>query len=1777
MADQPIITSFADDTGFASDDGITNDNTPTFSGTGTPGQFIVIFLTQNGSALNAGAPVEVNTNGDWVYTVPLGNPIVDGTHTFTAIAYDSASDAMSHTNPSVSAAPITFTIDTAAPTVTDIVVNDTLLTEADLGDDAFTIAITYSEDMDTSSSPVIAFSPLNNYGLNLDTAASGWSVDGRTYTAVYDFADEDINVGNIGFSINGARDVAGNVQGTAVSEPEDRFEVDTSAPDAPTVTVLEDANNDGFINSGEPTPGNAVTVRVDFSGTGAVEGDTITLTSSTDSPSAAINSANAAAGFRDFFLTLPAEGAEHTISATITDQNGNTGPAGTDSYTLDTTRPTIDTIAFSDTVISETDTGTDAVTLSITFGEAMDTDVDPTIATNAETTLTNGEGAWTSSTVYTVTYDVADVDFERAEILVSVSGAQDVAGNTMEPFVAQPSGTSIDTLAPTISIDTIDGEAVSDPAVINATEASDGIVVAGSSTNAEAGQTVTLTFPGSAAASYTTTIDGNGDWSISLAQNEFPGDGAFTLTANISDQAGNAAAPASATFDLDTTADAGDDLSVTFNDGDSFINDGEKTTVSLTVAGLDADAAGTIIISSDGGGSLAPISVTENGEVTDIDVSSLGDGTLTATLDITDDAGNTDSASDTSTLDTDFPTVTITDDESGVATISGGDVVYTFTFSEPVFGFTADDINVSGGEKGAFIGVDGGSVYTLTVSPDANFEGNLTVNVAADAATDAAGNGNVAADESVQVVDTLAPTATVAIDDSKIITGETAQVTITFSQEIDPATLELDDFEAGNGVLSDLATSDNITFTATFTPDAGVEDLTNVITLTADSYADANGNTGPAASTDNYEVLTGPVQLFDTDGVTLLAGYNLLASAITAAAEGQTIRLGGDGQDADYTGDTAEVTVNNLTISGTAANPAITGVSATLADGVTGFSFDGDMSTSVTGGDTGTVIQGGDGDDVLGGGDGADILEGGAGSDTFNGGAGTDLARIADNADGDGDPVPFDSDDFTFVITSITDGAFTGTVGNDGDTETLSGIEVIEITNTGSSTFTVFEGMSIQAAVDMAAAGDVIALLEDDDPAVGDNAADFSGQTVTIGTDNLTITGTAANPAITGVSVTLDTGVTTFTYAGDMDADVVGSSDANTITGNDGANVIEGGEGDDTLEGGAGTDTAVYTGALDLGTTVGFDGFAVTQNMDGSYTVTDINMADGDEGTDTLTNIEQISFAGVLFDIDTLPPLVVNANLAGFADPDFAGDITEAAEGSTPPNPAEGDTLTDSGVIEFTDSELNDVHSIQTGPANGGAGFVGLFQAGISDPATGDGAGAVTWTFQVNDADIDGLRAGQELVQDYDITVSDNGTPSQSFTVRVTVTITGTNDQPVIASNSYIVATDAGEAADTTGTPQTLTASGSIQVTDSDTGDAGGTVADGDTLTASVVGTSATTVLLSNGLDPAIDVSGEVQAALIAAGNLVFTNTQIADGTEQDINFTFTATDVDIDFIPEGETLSITYSVVVNDGVEDSESQDVTITIAGTNDQPVVQAITVAANEDGGAVDPVNFVGADADRGDALTYTIVTDLAETGEGSVTNNGDGTFTYDPGTDFQDLRHGETRDVTFTYQATDDSGAANATSATATVTITVTGENDRPTVADIMVSATEDGGAVDPVNFQGTDADTNDTLTYQIVNNLGAGEGSVMNNDDGTFTFDPGMDFQDLALGETRIVTFTYTAQDDSGQADALSQEATVSIEVTGTNDAPVIAVEGTDTASAEIDETNAALRTAGTLS
>ncbi|MBM3273147.1 hypothetical protein FJY94_07895, partial [Candidatus Kaiserbacteria bacterium] len=116
----------------------------------------------------------------------------------------------------------------------------------------------------------------------------------------------------------------------------------------------------------------------------------------------------------------------------------------------------------------------------------------------------------------------------------------------------------------------------------------------------------------------------------------------------------------------------------------------------------------------------------------------------------------------------------------------------------------------------------------------------------------------VSSDDTPAIPDTVAPTATISLSDSALKIGDTATVTITFSEAV--SGFALADLSAANGALSNLSAATvnqdgTVTYTATFTPTADIEDASNVISL-ATTYTDVAGNTGTVATSGNYAVDT---------------------------------------------------------------------------------------------------------------------------------------------------------------------------------------------------------------------------------------------------------------------------------------------------------------------------------------------------------------------------------------------------------------------------------------------------------------------------------------------------------------------------------------------------------------------------------------------------------------------------------------------------------------------------------------------------------------------------------------------------------------------------------------------------------------------------------------------------------------------------------------------------------------------------------------------------------
>src|SRR5439155_774452 len=510
-----------------------------------------------------------------------------------------------------------------------------------------------------------------------------------------------------------------------------------------------------------------------------------------------------------------------------------------------------------------------------------------------------------------------------------------------------------------------------------------------------------------------------------------------------------------------------------------------------------------------------------------------------------------------------------------------------------------------------------------------------------------------------------------------------------------------------------------------------------------------------------------------------------------------------------------------------------------------------------------------------------------------------------------------------------------------------------------------------------------------------------------------------------------------------------------------------------------------------------------------------------------------------------------------------------------------------SGTLTFTDVDLTDTHQASASAPTfvwSGGTLTAAQQAALTaastltlseSDSTGSGTGSVGFTFSAADKTFDFLGTGQTLTITYNVTVSDG---TASSTKPVTITVAGSNDAPVLAADA------SGPHGIITGSTSLDSTSGTLTFTDVDLT---------DTHQASA---SAPTFVWSGGT-----LTAAQQAALTAASTLTLSESDSTGSGTGSVGFTFSAADKTFDFLGTGQTLTITYNVTVSDGTA-SSTKPVTITVAGSNDAPVL-----AADASGPHGIITGSTSLDSTSG-TLTFTDV-DLTDTHQASASaptfvwsggtltaaqqaaltaastltlsesdSTGSGTgsvgFTFSAADKtFDFLGTGQT--LTITYNVTVSDGTASSTKP---VTITVAGSNDAPVLAadasgphGIITGSTSLDSTSGTLTF--TDVDLTDThqasasaptfvwsggtltaaqqaaltaastLTLSESDSTGSGSGSV------GFTFsaaDSAFDF--LAAGQTLTVTYNVTVTDNNG----VSSTQPVTITVTGTNDAPVLA-------------------------
>lgn len=220
-------------------------------------------------------------------------------------------------------------------------------------------------------------------------------------------------------------------------------------------------------------------------------------------------------------------------------------------------------------------------------------------------------------------------------------------------------------------------------------------------------------------------------------------------------------------------------------------------------------------------------------------------------------------------------------------------------------------------------------------------------------------------------------------------------------------------------------------------------------------------------------------------------------------------------------------------------------------------------------------------------------------------------------------------------------------------------------------------------------------------------------------------------------------------------------------------------------------------------------------------------------------------------------------------------------------------------------------------------------------------------------------------------------------------------------------------------------------------------------------------------------------------------------------------------------------------------SSEVDATLDGISIDPAVNgipyAVTDTANTTENTAVTVDVIANDTDiDNDVLSISAYNLIGDKGSVSIV---DGKLKFDPGTDYDYLDDGESEDVTIYYDVSDGQDTDETT-----LVITINGENDAPTTVDDTGTTTENVAKSFDVLSDDSDIDGEDiTLTGVSV---GAGQGSV-SIVDGKVQFNPGTDFDDLATGATENVEVTYSVSDGD-----LTTDGTLTITVTGTNDAPV---------------------------
>ncbi len=262
------------------------------------------------------------------------------------------------------------------------------------------------------------------------------------------------------------------------------------------------------------------------------------------------------------------------------------------------------------------------------------------------------------------------------------------------------------------------------------------------------------------------------------------------------------------------------------------------------------------------------------------------------------------------------------------------------------------------------------------------------------------------------------------------------------------------------------------------------------------------------------------------------------------------------------------------------------------------------------------------------------------------------------------------------------------------------------------------------------------------------------------------------------------------------------------------------------------------------------------------------------------------------------------------------------------------------------------------------------------------------------------------------------------------------------------------------------------------------------------------------------------------------------DGTfvdNGDGTYTITGND---DFVG---TMPVTYTI--DDGNGGQAQGTINVEVTNVNDLPTAGDPLSATMQEDGSYTFTNadlLVNANDVDGDVISVSSVS-LADGADGTLTDNGDGSFTYEPSANFNG-------DIQIDYTISDGNGDPVSN----TLDVTVEAVNDGPSVDVSSSTVNEDGTLIitqDDLLANATDIDGDDITASNLQLAPGSTEATIQDNGDGTFTVAPDADFNGS-------LAFTFDATDGTETVQAMHVTTVESV-----NDAVVVG----DNVTATIDE------------